>query len=871
MNTRILMATLVALTVAGPGRSQPPCTHNEIEPNDDKSQAQAVTLNTGESVCGVLDLFAVPDYWRIRTGSASPAVYRHVLDAGLVPFSIMSVAIRGLQQTNGTIVPGTDEVLQINPGQNQHLAWYGFGQGEEIYVRFVGTIDLPYDGILTTTQVAPTVIGPFVRGNSSVEFRTIPTTEDTELWLYRVDAQGNITPVVDAGNDEASSGGPGSRMSRFLPLGRYLLAVGLANMANNLRSPSDDGNRNGDVLDFPGGIASSSPPPSPTPHTIPLHVQDADGTHTFNGTISDFAEILWYQFDLVERISFTIPSGLEGTPGNVGTTVPFALTSNFRGQYAYDSSEFPQVPMTITDLSVRMQSPALADPTGLNLAELNVVLGTAVDLSALGSNFQNNYFQSLSQTMRSGAYSSGAIPTATGATGEWISLGLTGTYDYSPCTGRDLIIEMQKCGVISALSGSNDAHNTTLARRVGAVGSSPTFCSSLPPTGSVSAPGQSFALVVRVDAYTTVVPADVPYQVNSPEANVNFDGQQTDGWFGIEVGYCAAGPAAGLNIESTLTGTPWDLAISQSPLVTFNPCSSLPLQRTPEGQVVNLDLAQPLVFLNGLTLPAFPGNLNVSVSAAGGFQAGIQGIFLDPAHADGVRLSAASGIAFGATQTLPGAIPGPTQDNSNVTVPVGCVQVYERTYNEMHVSSNGRIVFGAPDVDGSPSIPEGLSDNPWVGAWVDLDPSLGGAINITSPAQDVFRVNYQNVPYKNAPQFAATFFIELNVSSGRMTIGGLQGIQAAPGVDMLLGTSMGQGRAAICGTGPGGQTPFAVAGPTRPACPNEMLHRFGSTGTLAPGVGVLRFDAVLVDDPFSPIVAAALVLPRIWNFQWTGQ
>lgn len=863
---------MLVFALGTPGNGQ--CTFQEVEPNDDKAQATPVTLATGQSLCGTIQLFAGDvDYWRIRTAAAAPAVYRHELSTGPDPLLILSPAIRGLQQASGVVVPGTDQIIQAASGQNKKLVWYGFGAGEEVYASVTGGTGISYVGVLTTTPATPAVIGPFVRGGSSVEFSTLPTTLDTELWIYRVEpGTGKITAVPDAGNDDALSGGPGSRFTRFLPLGRYLIAVGLANMANNLRSPPDDSNRNRPVLDFFGAIAASQPTAPGGQHAVTLRVTDADGVHPFPGTIDAIGEILWFQFDLVERVSFTIPSGRENAPGNVNTTVPFAQTNNFVGQYVYDSSEFPQVPLTICDLKVRMRSPTQADSTGLSVTELAIAMGTTADLAAVTSNFLGNYDPGSSQTMRSGAYSSGPIASSSGAAGEWFSLGLTGMFEYDPCSGRDLVVEVRKCGVIAALAAANDAHNTPLARRIGAVGSSSTFCSSPPATGSVSIPGSPFALVFMVDAYTTVAPVNGPFQTNSAEANVNFDGRQTDGSFGIQAGYCTGGPAAGLNIHSTLTGTPWDLAISLAPQMAYDPCSSPPGQRTPEGQSVNLDFFQPITFLNGLSLPPFPGRLHLPVPVTAPLLATVQGVFLDPAHGDGVRLSAAPQVDFWQPLPIPNPIPGPALDDSSATVTAGCVQFYDQTYPEFFVSSNGRVVFGSADSSGTPSVSASLAGSPWIGAWVDLNPALGGSIAISSPGPRKYRVDYIAVPYKVAPQFTATFYIEFDGNNQRATIGGLQGIQAAPGVDMLLGTSMGRSMGSICGTGPGGQTPFAVGGPVQPSCSTEMLHRFGPTGTLTPGFDRIDFDyVILAGPPVNPPGGGLSIPSQVWNYAWTCQ
>jgi hypothetical protein len=147
------------------------------------------------------------------------------------------------------------------PRYNQ---WYSFGGATgTLYYRVAGVTATTADYTSTFSQepVTATNIGSFQPGLINFNSNGQGHTTDTEFWVY--DAAFN--PIVGYGNDDSSNalnGAPGttslqSFLTRnFLP-GTYYLAVSQANMALNLTSPSDDNFRTGNIMDFPGILASA--------------------------------------------------------------------------------------------------------------------------------------------------------------------------------------------------------------------------------------------------------------------------------------------------------------------------------------------------------------------------------------------------------------------------------------------------------------------------------------------------------------------------------------------------------------------------------------------------------------------------------------
>lgn len=334
-----------------------------------------------------------------------------------------------------------------------------------------------------------------------------------------------------------------------------------------------------------------------------------------------------------------------------------------------------------------------------------------------------------------------------------------------------------------------------------------------------------------------------PYQVNGSAASFDLDGVQGDAFSPAIVNRtftsCAAAtPQA--NFQSSFVGQPWELAYTAGPAVAAPGLGIV----TPGGQRFNLNIADPtLGFLNGFafTVPFAP--LSIPLSIPTNFDITAQMVIIAPGPLDGFALSAASElhVTQGAT-----SIGGPTFDDSAIKVllsnpafcnPPSTIPFYGVSYTDFDVISNGRVMFGAPTFNTSftPTVATAMTNYPFVGSWCDLNPGLGGSIVIATTAPGVVEVQYNAINYF-ATTIPNTFKIILDGLTGIVSIDGLSGI-APHTFNQFLGISPG-----ILGpaTDPG-QTAFITGGPFTTTNLTDMIYRFGTTGSLVPGLSRLDF------------------------------
>jgi hypothetical protein len=341
-------------------------------------------------------------------------------------------------------------------------------------------------------------------------------------------------------------------------------------------------------------------------------------------------------------------------------------------------------------------------------------------------------------------------------------------------------------------------------------------------------------------------PAPPAYETNSPEASLSIDFLSGAP---IKVRKCV-NQWARVVIGSTLTGQPWDLCVSSFPCVTPpGPCGPGAGIATANGQVVNLDLGNPIECIGGLQFTnSFPGDFIIPVQGTTPFSASGQMVVLDASHPDGFQLSTCVELSF---DPAPGAfapLPGPTGDDTFVTFGGACWPFYFRGFTQCSVNSNSRISFGPGDTDWSPTVAEALLDTPFVGAWTDISPNNGGIVTVSGPAADIFRVDYTAVPYFGSPSGPfCTYAIEVNTTTGAVSLLGLDGIQAhATPEAVFLGISLGN-----LGATDGGPTTFLAGGPNVPATLTDMIYAFFpdtaalQAALLAGGFSNIRFDPIL--------------------------
>jgi hypothetical protein len=263
-------------------------------------------------------------------------------------------------------------------------------------------------------------------------------------------------------------------------------------------------------------------------------------------------------------------------------------------------------------------------------------------------------------------------------------------------------------------------------------------------------------------------------------------------------------PATGtVSMRTNMASAFWELVIGAGTLV---PASAGGITLSP-GEIVNINLAAPIIVLNNFFATALPGggipganSATVSFGYALGVAAdiGFQAAVLDPSAPIGIRMSQATELH---TVVLPpsASVAGPIADTANVAVNVvsapNCwtaagVPFFGVNYPTINVSSNGRVTFTAVDTDGTASVAEVATDGPFTGCWVDLNPALGGNITVTNPAAGVVRVNYNAVPYAGEAATANTFAIEFDSNTGDVRLDGLSGIVANPQTTLTTADAM---------------------------------------------------------------------------------
>ncbi len=248
------------------------------------------------------------------------------------------------------------------------------------------------------------------------------------------------------------------------------------------------------------------------------------------------------------------------------------------------------------------------------------------------------------------------------------------------------------------------------------------------------------------------IPSVTPhYQGNSMEASMDINGATTGGFTPAVVTQCTGFPAS-VNFSGTLAGNPWDMGYYFAPLVAGVIGSGTV---TAGGQVVNLDLTQPLTFLNGATAPnlstsSFAPFALVFVPPAALTVSG-QALVVNPAHADnftvtqGNQLDVVAGSPTTQVLTL--------GDDDSVAVATGpplCgfggIVFYGTVYDGFYVCSNGYVSFNSGSTDFTPTALEFTTQMPRVaGLWSDLSPNAGGTIQVVPNPNDI-TIQFINVP-----------------------------------------------------------------------------------------------------------------------------
>jgi hypothetical protein len=238
----------------------------ETEPNDSKAQANLVALPASTTPAVLTGNSQAPsafDYFRVTTAAqASPGFYRHRLTLQSANLVGLSATLRGLTQSTGVINAGTDPTLQSSGSAvgDKFVQWYTAQASADLYVRVTG-VSTTTDDYTLDYEVTPVteIVGPTINGGSRTITTVGQTVIDTDLWVY--DAARLAIP--NYGNDDESVAGGGSGttsqslLTRTYGTSTFFLVLSRSNLANSLASFTDDDQRNGVVLDFPGAVATS--------------------------------------------------------------------------------------------------------------------------------------------------------------------------------------------------------------------------------------------------------------------------------------------------------------------------------------------------------------------------------------------------------------------------------------------------------------------------------------------------------------------------------------------------------------------------------------------------------------------------------------
>lgn len=314
MLLRNCIAVAAASSLAVAAFSQ---TFFETEPNDDKANADAVTLGAGafSEIRGnsTASTLAGIDTFRVKTVADARGVYRYRLILTTAGTAGHTGSIRGLTQAAvaagvwpcavGTGAASETTVAQTSSTTTtpaRFVQWYGFGKEEEIYYRVTGTASttVDYVAVFEKQAVAVTDIGRYLPGQITITFEG-RTTTDIDIWVYDC----NLNAIRGYGNDDRSlNGGAGttglqSFLRRDYAPGTYYLAVGRFNLAISEGSPCDDNFRTGALLDFPNAVSSSNTGVATSAANFAMI--DANGVREIAGGLHQPYEVRWYSFTVL--------------------------------------------------------------------------------------------------------------------------------------------------------------------------------------------------------------------------------------------------------------------------------------------------------------------------------------------------------------------------------------------------------------------------------------------------------------------------------------------------------------------------------------------------------------------------------------------
>jgi hypothetical protein len=286
----------------------------EVEPNNDPSTGTVVgCMRAGDSILGLSTgslttpgstLASTADYFRVQMCPLPAGIYRHRLTLTTLGAVGHIGSIVGLDVVDlpPPTITSVESILQSSLSTSvpaRFCQWYGFGRGEQIDYRVIGTASttVNYLATLTTDALQPAVIpNVFRAGLVTITTENQGHSTDTELHVY----DANLQPIPGFLNDDTPAALPGggsgyqSTLQRTFAQGTYYLLVSRFNMCDHLLTGADDHYQTGDVLGGPDAIVATDSTPS---SNVSFAITDVTGTFAFPATMpAGPFEILWYRF-----------------------------------------------------------------------------------------------------------------------------------------------------------------------------------------------------------------------------------------------------------------------------------------------------------------------------------------------------------------------------------------------------------------------------------------------------------------------------------------------------------------------------------------------------------------------------------------------
>lgn len=298
----LFLAALALCGASAVALGGPAVVFSEIEPNDDKAQANEVELFGSAnitSLSGTGNPFGQDrDYFRLATAplaAPTPRLRRYQLDVDYIS-SPLRCFVRGLSQTAAGLVLSSDAPVQSSKLEfNTQLVWYGFGKGEQLFFD-AGDMDFfrfDYEvDVAGSNEFHQTIFQPFEPGEITITSVGQGHVTDTDLWVY--DVNFNALPGYGNDDDPVLQSTRSTLTRRYAP-GRYYLAITDGNLANDERAAADDLIQSEPVLDFPDGVTGSSLDPSAD---LSFAITDSLGTLQVDARKQRPLDVLWFAIDV---------------------------------------------------------------------------------------------------------------------------------------------------------------------------------------------------------------------------------------------------------------------------------------------------------------------------------------------------------------------------------------------------------------------------------------------------------------------------------------------------------------------------------------------------------------------------------------------